>query len=209
MKEISTQPTWRGRRGGWIFISALTSCCWVKWEAFRAQDEGVSQLSGTRTAGSPCSPGLFEAGAPHQGLWLGLCACEHHPGHLQPSESHGQPQHMAWRHGGRDWQSLPSLPVPLLLPRAWNATAPPRQVSRSVISSRWSGAGSRGWKGIWEGREVSSAGQWRWVDVGSFKLNWGSWRHQRIAVLNSSKEATYSPWKTQSYRNASLDFTWI
>lgn len=31
----------------------------------------------------------------------------------------------------------------------------------------------------------------------------------RITILNLPKEAVYSLWKTQSYRNASLNFPWI
>lgn len=59
---------------------------------------GRSQLSGARTTGSACSFGLFEAGSPNQRLWLRLRTHEQQPGQLQPSESYGQPQHMAWRY---------------------------------------------------------------------------------------------------------------
>lgn len=56
-------------------------------------------------------------------------------------------------------------------------------------------------------RGTSSARRWRWVGVGAFILNWGSWRCQRIAVLNLSTEGTYSPWKTQSFTGFPLDLT--
>lgn len=65
------------------------------------------------------------------------------------------------------------------------------------------GAGSGSWKGAKDGNVFSMNG------FGSFKFNSASWRCQRIMILNFSKEAVCSLWKTQSYRNASLNFLWI
>lgn len=139
-------------------------------------------------------------------LWGWVCApMSTSQGTLSPLKAMASPS--TW-HEGRDWQQLPGLPAPLLLPGAWNATTPPRQVTRSgdqtpaqVVWGQAAGKMSQ--------RGMSSAGQWAWLDAGSFELNWRSLRHQRITVLNLSEEAMHSPWKTQSYRNASLDFTWI
>lgn len=167
MKEISTQPTWRGWRRG-CFISSLISHCCLKWFLPTALDH--LRL------------------APHQGLGLGL-------GTLSPLKVKAIPS--MW-HEGRHSQLLPKLPAPLL-PAARTATTHPREVTQAAVMVQGQAAGRL------PRREMSSA----WMDGGSFKFNSASWRCQRIMTLNFSKEVVCSLWKTQSYRNASLNFPWI
>lgn len=148
MKEISTQPTGGGGGGGGLSLP---------WHHVA----GWSEIS-------PYSLGLFEAGAPHRGPWPGLGTHECQPGHPQPSESHGHPQHVAWR------QRLTAAPKT-------SSSSPPASSLEGQHSSQGSdptynhGAGSSSWKGVREGKCLP---QWRWTDGGSFKFNSEFWRCQ-------------------------------